>query len=192
MTSTSARIELHADRTFVGEDATILADAGQDGDGGKVLVLADDAAQMYGTISARGGANSGNGGFVEVSGKERLDFRGTADLRRQQWRVGTLLLDPTDITISGAASTPTSTFGGGTFSNPTTTPSNLNVTTLTNQLGLEQRDRIDGLGPGRCRRHHRQQCDQLHLCQQPDTECEPLDHAGRAAAAESTTAAPAP
>ncbi len=126
----------NASRTYVGADAVIVADARQDGDGGKVIVWADEATQMYGAISARGGANSGNGGFVEASGKHWLDFQGQADLRAANGSAGTLLLDPTDITISGAANTPTSAFGGGAFSNPTTTPSNLNVATLTNQLAL--------------------------------------------------------
>ncbi len=126
----------NATRTYVSGDAAILADAGHDGDGGKVIVWADEATQMYGAISARGGAASGDGGFVEASGLQWLDFQGRADLRASNGRAGTLLLDPTDITISGAASTRTSAFGGGVFANPTTTPSNLNVTTLTNQLAL--------------------------------------------------------
>ena len=126
----------NATRTYVGADATIVADAGQDGDGGKVIVWSDDATQMYGEISARGGSNGGNGGFVEASGKRWLDFQGQADLRAANGSAGTLLLDPTDITISGAANTPTSAFGSGAFTNPTTTPSNLNVATLTAQLAL--------------------------------------------------------
>ncbi len=126
----------NASRTFVGDAAAIVADARDDGDGGKVIVWADDATQMYGAIGARGGANGGDGGLVEVSGKRWLDFQGQADLRAPNGTAGTLLLDPTDITISGAASTPTSAFGGGVFSNSTTTPSNLNVATLTSQLAL--------------------------------------------------------
>ena len=126
----------NATRTYVGADATIVADAGQDGDGGRVIVWSDEATQAYGEISARGGSNGGNGGFVEASGKRWLDFQGQADLRAVNGSAGTLLLDPTDITISGAANTPTSAFGSGAFTNPTTTPSNLNVATLTAQLAL--------------------------------------------------------
>ncbi len=126
----------NASRSYVGADAVIAADAREDGDGGKVIVWADEATQMYGAISARGGASGGNGGLVETSGKQWLDFQGRADLRATNGSAGTLLLDPTDITISGAANTPTSAFGGGMFSNPTTTPSNLAVGTLTDQLAL--------------------------------------------------------
>ena len=100
----------NARRSYVGADAAIVADARQDGDGGKVIVWADEATQMYGAISARGGANSGNGGLVEASGKQWLDFQGRADLRAANGSAGTLLLDPTDLTISGAANTPTSAF----------------------------------------------------------------------------------
>ncbi|MBX3503215.1 MAG: hypothetical protein KF889_27545, partial [Alphaproteobacteria bacterium] len=54
-----------------------------------------------GAISATGGAEGGNGGFAEVSGKVYLSFHGTVDLRAADgFQIGTLLLDPSDITIS--------------------------------------------------------------------------------------------
>ncbi|MGH7553945.1 MAG: filamentous hemagglutinin N-terminal domain-containing protein, partial [Longimicrobiales bacterium] len=62
----------NAFRTYVGPDATIKADALASGDGGKVIVWSDDVTRAYGSISARGGAQSGNGGFVEISGKGYL------------------------------------------------------------------------------------------------------------------------
>ncbi len=123
-------------RTYVAPTAALRADAVGAGDGGKVVVWADEIARYYGSISARGGAGGGNGGFVETSGKGWLDFQGLVDTRAPMGAAGTLLLDPTDITISTAASTPTLSFGGSSFSDTTTTSSNLNVTTLTGQLGL--------------------------------------------------------
>lgn len=42
------------------------------GNGGKVIVWANDARQFYGTILERCGLQSGHGGFVETSGKELL------------------------------------------------------------------------------------------------------------------------
>ncbi|NER26201.1 MAG: filamentous hemagglutinin N-terminal domain-containing protein [Symploca sp. SIO1C4] len=88
-------------RTFVNRDSVINADAITSGDGGRVIVWADEVTGFYGNISARGGLTSGNGGFAEVSGKENLIFRGRVDLGAEVGSVGTLLLDPRNITISG-------------------------------------------------------------------------------------------
>src|SRR5690606_671813 len=72
------------------------------GDGGKVVVWGDEGTQFYGAIIARAGQQGGDGGFAEVSGKEYLDFSGFVDLRAPLGDVGTLLLDPTDITIDNS------------------------------------------------------------------------------------------
>ena len=85
---------------YVGPNASIKADATQSGDGGKVIVWSDDYTQFYGAISARGGAQSGDGGFVETSGKQSLSFAGTVDTSAPNGKTGTLLLDPDDITIA--------------------------------------------------------------------------------------------
>ena len=90
----------NAFRTYVGPQATIKADALQQGDGGKVIVWADDVARFYGKISATGGPLAGNGGFVEVSGKGYLDFNGVVDTAALNGSVGTLLLDPTNIEVA--------------------------------------------------------------------------------------------
>ncbi len=96
----------NASRTFVGGDVAIRADARNSGDGGRVIVWADEATRFYGRISARGGESSGNGGFVEVSGKEFLDFNGRVDTAAPNGVRGTLLLDPTNIeVVAGGAET---------------------------------------------------------------------------------------
>jgi filamentous hemagglutinin family protein len=89
----------NATRTFVDAGVQIEADALTTGDGGTVIVWADQVTGFYGTISARGGSDGGNGGFVEVSGKEHLVFRGGVDTSASQGNPGTLLLDPENITI---------------------------------------------------------------------------------------------
>ena len=66
----------NAQRTFVGPDVVIRADAGSERDGGKVVVWSDEVTSYFGSTSARGGADRGNGGFVEVSGKGQLGIRG--------------------------------------------------------------------------------------------------------------------
>jgi filamentous hemagglutinin family protein len=95
----------NAKRTYVSANSRIKADAVTDGDGGKVIIWSDEAAGYSGDISAKGGAESGNGGFVEVSGKERLYFNGTVDTRAAKGGVGTLLLDPATLTITDETNT---------------------------------------------------------------------------------------
>jgi filamentous hemagglutinin family protein len=95
----------NASRTFVTTDSLIQADAIQSGNGGRVIVWADQITSFYGRIRARGGIFSGDGGFVEVSGKEQLIFRGDVNLEAQG-RIGTLLLDPTDITVIRGSTAP--------------------------------------------------------------------------------------
>jgi filamentous hemagglutinin family protein len=89
-----------ASRTLVDENSTLRADAVDQGDGGQIIVWADDTTAFYGEISARGGDRTGNGGFAEVSGRQSLIFDGTADLTAANGQIGTLLLDPTDIVIN--------------------------------------------------------------------------------------------
>ncbi len=88
-----------ASQTFVGPDAILQADAAASGDGGKIIVWADEATRFYGQASARGGEESGDGGFVEISGKHHLKFEGEVDTTAANGQTGTLLLDPDDIVI---------------------------------------------------------------------------------------------
>lgn len=90
-------------RTAVSRGTVLNADALHAGDGGRVIVWADDATWFSGHISARGGAQGGNGGFVEVSGKDTLFFHGTADTSAPRGGMGQLLLDPATLTITDAA-----------------------------------------------------------------------------------------
>ena len=50
------------------------------GDGGNVVVWSDEHTTFDGRISARGGAEGGDGGLAEVSGKAALSFSGQVDL----------------------------------------------------------------------------------------------------------------
>ncbi|NES83534.1 MAG: filamentous hemagglutinin N-terminal domain-containing protein, partial [Moorea sp. SIO2B7] len=89
-----------AKRTYIDTGVSINADALSNGNGGNVIVWADEVTGFYGNISAKGGLSLGNGGFVEVSGKEHLIFRGNVDTSAVNGLSGTLLLDPTDIIIA--------------------------------------------------------------------------------------------
>ena len=81
-----------AQTTTIEAGARISADA-HTGDGGRVIVWADGDTNFAGKISAKGSEDN-QGGFVEVSGKQNLKFRGDVDTGG-----GTLLLDPTNIVI---------------------------------------------------------------------------------------------
>ncbi|MEL6230160.1 MAG: filamentous hemagglutinin N-terminal domain-containing protein [Cyanobacteria bacterium J06627_3] len=90
----------NAERTYVGSDVVINVDALTTGDGGQVIVWADGMTHFAGHISAQGGTQQGNGGFVEVSGLEFLDFNGEANTQAINGNAGSVLLDPRNITIS--------------------------------------------------------------------------------------------
>ena len=105
----------NAQVTYVDPTAVISADggvlpspsgrvAGGEGNGGKIVVWADNTTRMYGKISARGGALSGNGGFVETSGKKVLDLTRTPDVFAPNGTSGVWLLDPETINIVATAS----------------------------------------------------------------------------------------
>ncbi|MCC6888596.1 MAG: S8 family serine peptidase [Hyphomicrobiales bacterium] len=81
---------------------TLNASATASGHGGKVILWSDMQTTYAGTVFARGGAGGGDGGFVEVSGKQRLAFSGLVDTRAPQGAAGTLLLDPDDYPIGSA------------------------------------------------------------------------------------------
>jgi len=90
----------NAYRTYVSSDAAIAANAVTNGDGGKVVVWSDDSTRAYGTISARGGSQAGDGGLVEVSSKKALDFAARVDASAPNGTAGTLLLDPANVEVA--------------------------------------------------------------------------------------------
>lgn len=89
----------NASHTYVSSNSLITADSLINGNGGRVIIWADDKTQFYGNISARGGSLSGNGGFVEVSGKNSLLFQGSVSTSATNGNMGTLRLDPENILI---------------------------------------------------------------------------------------------
>ncbi|MGD0959301.1 MAG: filamentous hemagglutinin N-terminal domain-containing protein [Methylomonas sp.] len=95
----SGTIPPNASSVVVGSGASIRADAEREGGGGKIIVWADNSAEIAGLISARGGAVSGNGGFVETSGKQFLNITSVPDLFAPNGKSGDWLLDPNNITI---------------------------------------------------------------------------------------------
>lgn len=91
----------------VAAGATLKADALVSGNGGNVTMWSNDATAFAGSLSARGGAQGGDGGFAEVSSNKNIGLTGSADLRAPKGKTGLLLIDPTDLRIVDSAS------GGG-------------------------------------------------------------------------------
>jgi filamentous hemagglutinin family protein len=89
----------NAKETLLSNDSVIWADALLNGNGGRVIVWADETASIHGTLTARGGAISGNGGLIETSGKQFLNLTSIPDASAPKGIGGTWLIDPTDITI---------------------------------------------------------------------------------------------
>ena len=92
-------------RTFVDRSSKIDVSALLNGNGGTAIVWADQTTRFLGSILAKGGTQTGDGGFVEVSGKQNLDYRGYVDNLATNGKIGTLLLDPTDINIIAGTGT---------------------------------------------------------------------------------------
>ncbi len=86
--------------TLMQAGSVIEANATTSGDGGRVIVWADQNTTFAGTIEAMAGGDTGDGGFVETSGKAILSAsRGRVYLTATGGSVGTWLLDPVNITI---------------------------------------------------------------------------------------------
>ncbi|NJL19323.1 MAG: filamentous hemagglutinin N-terminal domain-containing protein [Bdellovibrionaceae bacterium] len=124
----------NASRTYVGADVEIKADAITSGDGGTAVVWSDEGTQFYGTASARGGAQSGDGGLVEVSGRDYLDFQGTVVTLAPNGAAGRLLLDPTNGEINDDAAD--ANVSGATPFSPTAAGTVLTWSTILTNLGL--------------------------------------------------------
>ncbi|CAN1209753.1 hypothetical protein TUMEXPCC7403_05980 [Tumidithrix helvetica PCC 7403] len=90
---------VNAQNTVVDKNTVILADALTQGTGGKVVLWSDQKTIFEGNISTKGGSQSGDGGFVEVSSKHQLAFAGQVDTGAANGKLGTLLLDPDDYYI---------------------------------------------------------------------------------------------
>lgn len=101
----------HAQAVWMAADASIDVSAVQSGDGGKVVLWSNQSTQSHGTLRATGGANGGNGGFIETSGPY-LDTSGaTIDASAPKGRAGEWLLDPVNVEIVAGNASANATTG---------------------------------------------------------------------------------
>ncbi|MBD2317080.1 CHAT domain-containing protein [Phormidium tenue] len=121
-------------RTFVDRNSTIDVSALLSGNGGTAIVWADQTTRFLGSILAKGGTQTGDGGFVEVSGKQNLDYRGNVNTFAPNGKTGILLLDPTDINIVNTAGTFFNLTQVDEFSDPDVGTNEINVIIINSAL----------------------------------------------------------
>ena len=95
----------NAVQTYVGPDSVINTSALVTGNAGQVIVWSDGTTAFSGEIIARGGETSGDGGFVEISGREGLTFDGDIDVESPHDAGGTILFDPRNIIVENGVGT---------------------------------------------------------------------------------------
>lgn len=125
----------NAKATYMSSDSSINADANTAGDGGTVVLWSDDSTRAHGTITARGGKESGNGGLIETSGGW-LEVSGIkVNTSAANGQFGMWLLDPADITISSAPASGATSTGNVFAPDSGVTVANINVSDLVTALG---------------------------------------------------------
>jgi len=92
----------------IDHSGTINVDSSDTGNGGEAILLAslsnpNSTTDVTGSISARGGSDAGDGGFIETSGSH-LSIGDTAyiDTRAANGKTGSWLLDPEDFTVAAS------------------------------------------------------------------------------------------
>lgn len=83
--------------------AVAKADATDRGNGGSVTLWSDGVTNVGGSLSAQGGINGGNGGFVETSGHVLNMGVLTVKVGADAGKGGTWLIDPVNISIGSLA-----------------------------------------------------------------------------------------
>ena len=95
--------DIIADSVTVSPHSIFRANAGVNGTGGKVNFWSQTTTGFWGQVLARGGNQSGDGGFVEISSKGNVGYYGMVDAGATKGAKGMLLLDPKNITIADQA-----------------------------------------------------------------------------------------
>jgi filamentous hemagglutinin family protein len=96
--------EQNATTTTVEAGSSIDASAISSGNGGRVALWSDGTTRFDGSITARGGAASGDGGAVETSGlKLKIGSTASVNTLAPRGSAGNWLLDPADIKIGSIA-----------------------------------------------------------------------------------------
>ena len=100
-------VDIYARETvLIGPESITTANAGLNGDGGEIIIFSPDTAMVWNNarLEAKGGSVSGDGGFIETSGRQYISI-GAANINvsSSAGAAGIWLIDPTNITLSDAA-----------------------------------------------------------------------------------------
>ncbi|ELI0536934.1 filamentous hemagglutinin N-terminal domain-containing protein [Salmonella enterica] len=106
----------NASKVVMDKTATVDVSATDAGNGGTAVLWSEDYTNFRGTVLAKGGAQSGNGGRVETSSHRNLQAYGEVDASARAGHGGDWLLDPTDVTIVSTGGGNISETGKGTTS----------------------------------------------------------------------------
>ncbi len=87
-------IAVKSENIIVEQSAVIDASGTDHGDGGDIVILANQNAIFRGRAKAQGGANGGDGGFVEISAKNEVGYDGSVNTMALNGVAGSFLLDP--------------------------------------------------------------------------------------------------
>lgn len=125
---------VQAERALVAPDAVITADASGNGNGGSVVVYSKDNTVIAGTLSAQGGLEGGNGGFVETSSGGGFSISSTPKVsaRTVNGIGGEWLIDPYNVTI--VATGGNNTYDNANPFNATANNTSINVALLISAL----------------------------------------------------------
>lgn len=100
----------NARAVYLAAGSEVSASAGASGNGGRVIIFAEESAIVRGAVEARGSA-TGSGGFIETSGLVYLDISAVPNAGAG----GTWLIDPFDVDITATPGGSNSEFVANVF-----------------------------------------------------------------------------
>ena len=95
----------HAQNVTIDASTQLVVDALQNGNGGSITIWSDGETDFYGSASAKGGYDIGNGGSIETSGYILNADPASINASARNGADGGWLLDPFELVIQGTGAT---------------------------------------------------------------------------------------